>query len=367
MRCRYSVPLGIAILLVTSSVGTALTGARLPTPEKPQTYGIPAKKPVLAAACKVCPWGALADIVKQAMVLSAYDVQVCYSCSRLQAPQLVSSAGKPQPVEEEWARAVPAIARDQLPIQIPQPPNATVDFGVTSAQFLYDAYHGTAPYKNPKANLRLLVNIQSPDYLIVAVKSSLGIQDLSQIRAKKWPVRILLGIDDGAAVAILRYYGLMEREIESAGGHIGNGSIPAERENFDIVIAGGDLGNAPEYNVWYQVSQRDNLSYLQLPDRLLNQLAKDFNMERGTIPDGLLRGIDHPIPTVVRTGTAIFAREDTPNSFAYAVAEAMDLHQDLLQWGSLRFSYNIHTVWKAYDVPLHPGAARYYRQVGYMK
>jgi TRAP-type uncharacterized transport system substrate-binding protein len=24
-------------------------------------------------------------------------------------------------------------------------------------------------------------------------------------------------------------------------------------------------------------------------------------------------------------------------------------------------------VWKAYDVPLHPGAARYYRERGYMK
>lgn len=30
------------------------------------------------------------------------------------------------------------------------------------------------------------------------------------------------------------------------------------------------------------------------------------------------------------------------------------------------FSYNVHTVWKAYEVPLHPGAARYYGEKGYM-
>jgi uncharacterized protein len=367
MRSRYSSTVGIAILLVIGSGAAALSNAHIRASEEPEKYGISVKRPVLAAACKVCPWGALADVVQEAMKPYGYDVQVCYNCSRLQAPQLVASAGKPQPVEEEWARAFPAIARDELSIQIPRPPNATVDFGVTSTQFLYDAYHGTAPYKTPETNLRLLANIQSPDYLIVAVKSSLGITDLGQIRAKKWPVRILLGIDDGAAAAILRYYGLTENEVESAGGHVGNGSIPAERENFDVIIAGGNLGNAPEYNVWYQASQSNNLTYLPLPDKLLNQLAKDFNMERGTIPDGLLRGINHPIPTVVRTGTAIFARADTPNSFAYAVAEAMDVHQDLLQWSSLRFSYNDHTVWRAYDVPLHPGAARYYRQVDYMK
>ena len=32
----------------------------------------------------------------------------------------------------------------------------------------------------------------------------------------------------------------------------------------------------------------------------------------------------------------------------------------------LYFSYNIHAVWKAYGVPLHPGAARYYKERGYM-
>jgi uncharacterized protein len=364
MRSRRSTAFQIVLFLAILSGAIALTGAQNATPAK---YGIAAHKPVLAAACKVCPWGALGDVVKQAMKQYGYDVQVCYNCSRLQAPKLVASAGKPEPVQEEWKRAFPAIPRDQLAIQIPPPPDAPVDFGITGAQFLYEAYHGIAPFEHPRTNLRLLANIQSPSYLIVAVQSSLGITNLSQIRKKKWPVRLLLGIDDGPAEAILRYYGLSEKEIAAAGGHVGNGSIPAERANFDVIIGGGNLANPPEYNVWYAVSQHDNLTYVRLPDALLDQLAKDFNMERGTIPDGLLRGIDRPIPTVVRTGTVIFARADTPDGFAYAVAKAMDLHQDLLQWSSMRFSYNVHTAWKEYDVPLHPGAARYYRQVGYMK
>jgi hypothetical protein len=47
--------------------------------------------------------------------------------------------------------------------------------------------------------------------------------------------------------------------------------------------------------------------------------------------------------------------------------EAMDEQQELLQWRHLNFSCNIRTVWKAYEVPLHPGAARYYKERGYMK
>ena len=63
----------------------------------------------------------------------------------------------------------------------------------------------------------------------------------------------------------------------------------------------------------------------------------------------------------------VYGRADMPDDFAYAVAKAIDEHQDLLQWRHLNFSYNVHNVWKAFEVPLHPGAARYYKERGYMK
>ena len=56
-----------------------------------------------------------------------------------------------------------------------------------------------------------------------------------------------------------------------------------------------------------------------------------------------------------------------PDDFAYAAAKALDEHQDLFQWSMQNFSYNSRAVWKAHGVPLHPGAARYYREMKYMK
>ena len=53
--------------------------------------------------------------------------------------------------------------------------------------------------------------------------------------------------------------------------------------------------------------------------------------------------------------------------FRLTVVRAMDEQQHLLQWAHLNFSYNRHTVWKAFAGRLHPGAARYYREMGYMK
>jgi len=339
-----------------------VTGAQL---AQEPNYGIKAKRPVIAGACKVCPWGAVAEIVKTAMQPYGYDVQICYNCATSEGPRMVAGALKPGPIERAY-QSFPMIPREQMP----PPPNAPVDFGATSVQNVWYAYQGTHAFAKdkeaPRRNLRLLATIQAPNYLIVAVKSELGISDLRQVTSKKWPVRILTDGNE-VSTAVLDYYGLSRDAVEKAGGHLLRGVVPEDRKNFDVVIHGGSLGNAPEFNVWYEVSQKFDLSYLQLPNDLLAKIAKENDMELHDIPDGLLRGIDHPIPTVARTGHVVFGRADMPDDFAYIVAKALDEHQDLLQWSHLNYSYNTRTVWKAFGVPLHPGAAKYYRERGYMQ
>jgi TRAP transporter TAXI family solute receptor len=323
--------------------------------------GIAAKRPVFGGACKVCPWGAIAEIVRAAMRPYGYDVLICYHCFRSDAPRIVAGAKLPPPWKIGMA---PGIIVDS---DIPPPPNGPVDFGATGLQNLWWAYQGTHQYasEGPRRNLRLIATIQSPNYLIVAVKADLGITDLGQIRSRRWPVRILIDSNDVAS-AVLANYGLSKQTIEAAGGHLGNGIDPAERKNFDVIIYSGTLANAPEFNVWYEVSQKYDLTYLQLPDALLDKLTKDYDMQRHDIPNGLLRGIHRPIPTVTRLGHAVYGRDDMPDAFAYTVAKALDEHQDMLEWSHLNLSYNPKTVWKAFGVPLHPGAARYYRERGYL-
>ena len=350
-----------AASVVTILLIGAASGVLAQSPE----YGIKAKHPVIAGACKTCPWGALAEIVKSAMAPYGYDVQICYNCATSEGPREVAGALKPGDIQRAYT-SFPFIPRDQMP----PPPNAPLDFGATSVQNLWWAYSGTHAYahdkEGPRRNLRLLAAIQAPNYLMVAAKAGLGIDDLSQVKQKKWPVKILSDSNE-VSTAVMAHYGLTREAVEAAGGKILRGVVPADRSDFDVIIHGGSLGNAPEFNVWYEVSQKFDLHFIALPRDLLAKIAKENDMEFRDIPIGLLRGVDRPIPTIARTGHVVFGRADMPDDFAYAVAKAMDEHQDLLQWTHLNYSYNIRIVWKAFDVPLHPGAAKYYRERGYMK
>jgi TRAP transporter TAXI family solute receptor len=319
------------------------------------------KKPVFGGACEICPWGAMAEVVKAAMSPYGYDVQICYNCNGADAPRIVSEARTPPTYKPNTD--IPEILAPRN-----APGLGTVDFGAVAIQFLRNAYRGTGVYakEKPRTNLCLIANIQDPSYVLVAAKAETGITNLSQLRTNGRPVRILIAGIGGDATRILAHYGLSRESIEAAGGHVG--STADDREKFDVVIGGaGVMTTAPEWRIWTEISQKFDLKFIQLPDDLLDELAREGEEERGTIPPGLYHGVERPIQTVVRTGTAIYCRNDLPEDFVYLVAKAMDEQQQLLQWSHLNFSYNVHTVWKGYEVPLHPGAARYYQEKGYLK
>jgi uncharacterized protein len=54
--------------------------------------GIEQKRPVFGGACRLCPWGAMAEVVQSAMKPYGYDVQICYNCNAADAPRIVSEA-----------------------------------------------------------------------------------------------------------------------------------------------------------------------------------------------------------------------------------------------------------------------------------
>ena len=95
-RFRLSIQSLIVVLFATLTLMSAQTGSAPAT-------GIAVKRPVFGGACKLCPWGALGEIVKQAMQPYGYDVQMCYNCNRADAPRIVAGAKLPPPYEKDRA------------------------------------------------------------------------------------------------------------------------------------------------------------------------------------------------------------------------------------------------------------------------
>jgi uncharacterized protein len=346
-------------VLVMSALGPAAQ-----SPANSQSYGYAARRPIFGGACPACPWGAMGDIVKEAVNRRGWDVQMCYYCAGgPREARMVSSKATATPMQ---GRAPADLA---IPEALPTP-NGPIDFGATSVELLQYAYLGIHDFANdpegPRKQLRLVANIQTPNYFMVAVSAKSGITDLAQIAERKMPVKLVArgGATEPINLAVLEHYGLSEDRIKAFGGTAAG--TYTKNSDVDVIIGWAALTNAPEYALWYQATQEHDFKYLELPAALRAKLARAFYLQEHEAPL-LLRGVDRRIPTIVRDGTAVYGRTDMPDEFAYTLAKALDEQQELFHWSHMPFSYNPKTVWKAWDVPLHPGAARYYKERGYMK
>lgn len=318
-----------------------------------QEYGIAVKRPVLQGACKYCPWGAAADIIKKMMALYGYDVAVCYSCSGTDGVRTVAKRiVGPEITDRQYGEGTTFL------------PEAPVDFGVTTLDGVRRAYEGQVADVPEGRRLRAIARIESASYLMMAVTKSSGITDLKQIRERKMPVRIL-----GNNQSVLEYYGLTQKAVEAMGGKFFAGNNLYKNANFDVIIGNGVLANNPEGNMWYEMTMTKDLVFLPFPEDLLQKLVQQ---QRGAqivdLPFRYMRGVpDTNIRTIGTSGYLVYGRDDLPDQFVYDVAKAIDEHHGLLKWAIVPFSYDPATVAEDDGVPLHPAAARYYRERGYLK
>ncbi len=340
----------ICTKLTLAALAALVLGAGVAMAQEIRT-GFSERRPLVAAACPTCPWGAVADILDQAMQSSGYDLEICYYCSGIPNPRYVAQGQRP-----------PQRRADQM--HLPLAPGAVPDMGVTNTHRLYWAYAGLHDYRGEAMpNLRAVALIEHPMHVGVAVRADSFITDLRQIRERRLPVR-LIAREDPIISAILDYYGLDRASVESWGGKVLRGE-PEDRDNFDVIIQNQlYMANTPEANIWSETTQNERLRFLPLPDDLRRRMARDLNLELTALPPGLARGVETPIATVGRSGQVVYVRDDAPEDFVYALTQAIHREARRFIWSNMPLSYDLRTAARPLGVPLHPGAARYYREQG---
>lgn len=322
--------------------------------------GIALKRPVFAGACKACPWGVLAQVTKVAMAPYGYDVQVCWVCWSNYGPR--EMADKTKPVIPPDANTNPYVE---------PPPDAVPDISATSEINLIDAWNGEGAYAKDhkqRRNYRVIAVVQQPNYFLMAASKKSGITDLAQVKDRSQPTWIATTSHDSVLDTVLAYYGITESGLKAKGGGFLTTGNREKRAAADVFLGGGMLVDTPEQRMWYEASQLNDLVFFDLPAELRAKLANQRGYVAGTAPIALLRGLERPIPTVVRSAHVIYVRDDAPDSFTYAVAKALDEHQEQFRMYGDPWYYDTRLVASSSNViPMAAGAMKYYRERGYVK
>jgi TRAP-type uncharacterized transport system substrate-binding protein len=242
------------------------------------------------------------------------------------------------------------------------------------------AYRGKGPFPK-RLPLRTIAVFPSYDVMGFAVRESTGITSISQIKKDRFPLKLSIRTIDKAArkedstmftvAEILRAAGFTLEDIRRWGGEIhlaSRPSLPARREGIEsgAVDAVFDEG----IKSWARTALENGFRFLPVEGSILKHMAAlGYRVTRMTKAE--FPGIPAEVQTLDFSGWPMIVRADMADDLAYALCETIDKRKDTIPTDNYKpldiAQLCANDEESPYDVPLHPGAARFYRERGYLK
>jgi len=243
------------------------------------------------------------------------------------------------------------------------------------------AYNGVAPLFNKKyTNVASIAGTLSVDYYHFLAAKDQGITTMEQFAQKvKNGEKLKVaapqnGTSDYVMAAyVLEFYGISLDMIEKNGGSVVQavyGDIPNMFKDRHVDYAIACLGIPGAIMTEMSMSRPSVL--LGVSNELLDYCYNKFGTVSRTsgltvIPGGSYPGIDADTPALCHS-TEILVSPKVPDSVVYTFTKILNENKDFLV--QLAASYKVFDPKNAastVQVPLHPGAEKYYREVGLIK
>jgi TRAP-type uncharacterized transport system substrate-binding protein len=251
---------------------------------------------------------------------------------------------------------------------------------VNPSVLLTMAYRGKGPFRK-RLPLRTLAVFPSYDVMGFAVHESTGITSLSQIKKERFPLKLSTRLVTPSALrenstmftvaAVMRAAGFTFAELRKWGGKIHLASRPSDPTRRASIEKGTVNAIFDEgIKSWARTALENGFRFLPVEGAVLKRLVamgyRPTVMSKSRFP-----GMAEDITTIDFSGWPMIVRADMPDDTAYAICEAIEKRKEVIptdNYKPLEIAQLFANDEEApYDVPLHTGAERFYREKGYLK
>jgi TRAP-type uncharacterized transport system substrate-binding protein len=260
--------------------------------------------------------------------------------------------------------AIGQVARGEVQVAISNP-----------AGYLALAERGTGPFATP-IPLRAVTVIPSPDQLAFAVTERTGLQSLHDIRERRSPLRVSMrGQRDHAVHPIVKEVfaaaGFSLEDIVAWGGQVRYDDGLPKNENRLGAVARGEVDMVIDEAVrgWVNSAAKDGMRVLPLDEAILTRLEA-LGFRRAVIPKERYPNLASDVPTLDFSGFAVYTHADVADPVILSICSALEARKDRIAWqepGPLPLDRMCRdTPDGPLVIPLHPAAAKFWRDRGYL-
>lgn len=240
------------------------------------------------------------------------------------------------------------------------------------------AYLGKGYYKQ-KMHLRVLGCFPSWDRIALVVSKDLGVKSLHDIARRKIPLHVstrFSGVNNATYFTIstiLSLYGFSFEQIKKWGGQVQECGRPFAPERMKA-LAKRSISAVFDEGVstvggWLDLALDNGYEIIPVEEDIVKKLEQ-MGYTRTVLPKRRYRQLKEDALTIDFSGWALVTHKWLSNQVAYAAIETIDDRKKFIPVDDDR-PLNMRELCNGSEkcplrVPLHPGAAKYYREKGYL-
>ena len=246
---------------------------------------------------------------------------------------------------------------------------------VNPSAMLTQAYRGTGLYSEPLP-VRVVASYPSWDRFVAAVQPRLGVASLAEVAERRMPVRVSVREDATHSTRVLLdqllpLYGFTLADFEAWGGSLQLNGPPGDSRRLHGIRDGSiDIVFDEGIPTWLDTALEYGMKPLQLEDEVLAKMEA-IGWRTVVLPKDRYPLLDADVRTIDYSGWPLYTRASLPDEMAYKVCAAIAERAEFIRWEERSFTgieqIGTETDATPLDVPLHPGAERWYRDHGIIK
>ena len=227
-----------------------------------------------------------------------------------------------------------------------------------------DAWKGDeeAGFRAPRDRLRAIAGIY-PNYIQIVASKASGITSLEDLRGKRISVGAPRSGTELNARAIFKAAGLSYADM----GHVefkpyAESVELIEKGQLDATLQSAGLGMAAIRDL----AERVPITFVAIPEQVVSRIGSSA-YQSGTIPAGTYKGQANDVTTATITNVLV-SQTSVSDAVAYQMTKLLFENLDrLADAHPAARDIRLERATSGLPIPLHPGAERFYREVGVLK
>lgn len=241
---------------------------------------------------------------------------------------------------------------------------------VNPSALLTQAYRGTGIFSRALP-VRVVASYPSWDRFVCVFDPRAGVRSFADVKERRIPLQVSIREDETHSTRVLidqllRILGFSLDDLASWGGSLQLVGGPGDQRRLDALAAHEvDAVFDEGIGTWLPVALAAGYQPLT-PDEAAMRPLEAMGWRRAVIPAGRFPGLAVDHTCIDFSGWPLYTRASLPDDVAYDVCGALSARKEWIPWDDRAFTgmdqIGRDTEATPLDVPLHPGAERWYRE-----